>query len=87
MLPRRLPQRIGAAIMTTPWPYRQPSCCFWHLRHQRHRRFTLCLGGVNVDWRVAMAIVMLEGVVGFVLNSRAALRAVVDAIPASLSPP
>ena len=29
--------------------------------------YTLCLGGVNVDWRVAMAIVMLEGVVIFIL--------------------
>ena len=46
--------------------------------------YTLCLGGVNVDWRVAMAIVMLEGVVIFILVACGLRKAVMDAIPASL---
>ena len=78
---------IGAAIMTIAMglianrPVR-----VWRLAWALtpSSRYTLCLGGVNVDWRVAMAIVMLEGVVIFILVACGLRKAVMDAIPASL---
>ena len=46
--------------------------------------YTLCLGGAAVDWRVAMAIVFLEGIVILVLVACGLRKAVMDAIPVSL---
>ena len=46
--------------------------------------FTLCLGETAVDWRVAMAIVFLEGVVILLLVMCGLRKAVMDAIPVSL---
>ena len=46
--------------------------------------YTLCLGGAAVDWRVAMAIVFLEGIVILILVACGLRKAVMDAIPVSL---
>lgn len=46
--------------------------------------YTLCLGEGAVDWRVAMAVVMLEGVVILILVLCGLRKAVMDAIPVSL---
>ncbi|MFR3273526.1 MAG: solute carrier family 23 protein [Slackia sp.] len=46
--------------------------------------FTLCMGEHAVDWRVAMAVVFVEGIVILVLVLCGLRTAVMDAIPASL---
>ena len=46
--------------------------------------FTLCAGQNAVDWRVAMAVVLLEGIVILILVLCGLRKAVMDAIPASL---
>ncbi len=46
--------------------------------------YTICMGSGAVDWRVAMAIVMLEGVVILVLVLCGLRKAIMDAIPSSL---
>lgn len=46
--------------------------------------YTLCLGEGAVDWRVAMAVVMLEGLVILLLVLCGLRKAVMDAIPVSL---
>ena len=46
--------------------------------------YTLCLGEGAVDWRVAMAVVMLEGLVILALVLCGLRKAVMDAIPVSL---
>ena len=46
--------------------------------------YTLCLGEGAVDWRVAMAVVMLEGLVILILVLCGLRKAVMDAIPVSL---
>ncbi len=46
--------------------------------------FTLCLGETAVDWRVAMAIVFLEGIIILILVLCGLRKAVMDAIPVSL---
>jgi AGZA family xanthine/uracil permease-like MFS transporter len=46
--------------------------------------FTLCAGQNAVDWRVAMAVVLLEGTVILILVLCGLREAIMDAIPASL---
>ena len=46
--------------------------------------FTLCLGEVAVDWRVAMAVVFLEGIIILLLVLCGLRKAIMDAIPVSL---
>ena len=46
--------------------------------------YTLCLGPYAVDWRVAMAVVLAEGVIIFLLVVCGLRKAVMDAIPVSL---
>lgn len=46
--------------------------------------YTLCLGDVGVDWRVAMAIVFLEGIIILILVVCGLRQAVMDAIPVDL---
>jgi AGZA family xanthine/uracil permease-like MFS transporter len=46
--------------------------------------YTICMGANAVDWRVAMAIVLLEGVVILVLVLCGLRKAIMDAIPSSL---
>ncbi len=46
--------------------------------------YTLCLGESAVDWRVAMAIIFLEGVIILILVLCGLRKAIMDAIPASL---
>lgn len=46
--------------------------------------YTLCLGETAVDWRVAMAIVFLEGIVILILVLCGLRKAIMDAIPVSL---
>ena len=46
--------------------------------------YTLCLGEGAVDWRVAMAVVMLEGLVILILVLCGLRKAVMDTIPVSL---
>jgi AGZA family xanthine/uracil permease-like MFS transporter len=45
--------------------------------------YTLCLG-MGVDWRVAMGVVMVEGLVIFILVLCGLRRAIMDAIPVDL---
>ena len=77
---------IGAAIMTIAMGLiaNRPVALASGMGINAIVAYTLCLGGVNVDWRVAMAIVMLEGVVIFILVACGLRKAVMDAIPASL---
>lgn len=46
--------------------------------------YTLCLGAPAVDWRVAMAVVLLEGIVILVLVLCGLRKAIMDAIPVNL---
>ena len=46
--------------------------------------YTLCLGEVGVDWRVAMAVVFLEGVLILILVLCGLRKAIMEAIPVSL---
>ena len=46
--------------------------------------YSLCLGEVGVDWRVAMAVVLVEGVVILALVICGLRKAIMDAIPVSL---
>lgn len=46
--------------------------------------FTLCLGEVAVDWRVAMAVVFLEGIIILILVLCGLRKAIMDAIPVGL---
>lgn len=46
--------------------------------------YTLCMGEGAVDWRVAMGVVMLEGIVILILVLCGLRKAVMDAIPVSL---
>ncbi len=46
--------------------------------------YTLCMGEGAVDWRVAMAVVMVEGVVILLLVLCGLRKAIMDAIPVSL---
>lgn len=46
--------------------------------------YTLCLGDAAVDWRVAMAIVFLEGIVILILVVCGLRRAIMDAIPVDI---
>ena len=46
--------------------------------------YTLCLGENAVDWRVAMAVVMVEGIVILLLVLCGLRKAIMDAIPVSL---
>ena len=46
--------------------------------------FTLCLGEVAVDWRVAMAVVVLEGIIILILVLCGLRKAIMDAIPVGL---
>lgn len=46
--------------------------------------YSICLGAANVDWRVAMGVVLLEGIVITILVACGLRRAVMDAIPASV---
>ena len=42
--------------------------------------YSLCLGEVGVDWRVAMAVVLVEGVVILILVLCGLRKAIMDAI-------
>ncbi len=77
---------VGAAIMTIAMGIiaNRPVALASGMGINAIVAYTLCLGGVNVDWRVAMAIVMLEGIVIFILVACGLRKAVMDAIPASL---
>lgn len=46
--------------------------------------YTLCLGGAGVDWRVAMAVVFVEGIVIMILVICGLRKAIMDAIPVNL---
>jgi len=46
--------------------------------------FTLCLGEYAVDWRVAMAVIFVEGIVILLLVLCGLRKAIMDAIPVSL---
>ncbi|MDO4291110.1 MAG: NCS2 family permease [Eggerthellaceae bacterium] len=46
--------------------------------------YTLCLGEVGVDWRVAMSVIFLEGIVILILVLCGLRKAIMDAIPVSL---
>ncbi len=46
--------------------------------------YTLCLGEVGVDWRVAMSVIFLEGIVILLLVLCGLRKAIMDAIPVDL---
>ena len=46
--------------------------------------YSLCLGEVGVDWRVAMAVVLVEGIVILILVLCGLRKAIMDAIPVDL---
>ena len=46
--------------------------------------YTLCLGDYAVDWRVAMAVIFVEGIVILLLVLCGLRKAIMDAIPVSL---
>ena len=46
--------------------------------------FSLCIGEGAVDWRVAMAIIMLEGIILLLMMMTGFRKAVMEAIPVSL---
>ena len=46
--------------------------------------YTLCLGEVGVDWRVAMSVIFLEGIVILILVLCGLRKAIMEAIPVSL---
>ena len=46
--------------------------------------YTLCLGDPGVDWRVAMAVVFVEGIVILILVLCGLRKAIMEAIPVSL---
>lgn len=46
--------------------------------------YTLCLGEVGVDWRVAMSVIFLEGIIILLLVLCGLRKAIMDAIPVSL---
>lgn len=46
--------------------------------------YTLCLGEIGVDWRVAMSVVFLEGIVILILVLCGLRKAIMDAIPVGL---
>lgn len=46
--------------------------------------YTLCLGEIGVDWRVAMAVVFLEGIAILALVLCGLRKAIMDAIPVDL---
>ena len=46
--------------------------------------YTLCLGEVGVDWRVAMSVIFLEGIVILILVLCGLRKAIMDAIPVDL---
>jgi adenine/guanine/hypoxanthine permease len=46
--------------------------------------YTICLGEVAFDWRIAMAIILIEGVVILILVLCGLRKAVMDAIPVDL---
>lgn len=46
--------------------------------------YTLCLGELAVDWRVAMAVIFVEGIIILLLVLCGLRKAIMDAIPVSL---
>jgi AGZA family xanthine/uracil permease-like MFS transporter len=46
--------------------------------------YTLCLGDVGCDWRVAMSVIFLEGIIILLLVICGLRKAIMDAIPISL---
>jgi AGZA family xanthine/uracil permease-like MFS transporter len=46
--------------------------------------YTLCLGDVGCDWRVAMSVIFLEGIIILLLVICGLRKAIMDAIPVSL---
>ena len=77
---------IGAAVMTLAMGLiaNRPVALASGMGINAIVAYTLVLGGVNVDWRVAMAIVFLEGIVIFLLVACGLRKAVMDAIPGDL---
>ena len=77
---------FGAAIMTIAMGHiaNRPIALASGMGINAIVAYTLCLGGAAVDWRVAMAIVFLEGIVILILVACGLRKAVMDAIPVSL---
>ncbi len=77
---------IGAAVMTIAMGLiaNRPIALASGMGINAVVAYTLCLGESAVDWRVAMAIIFLEGIVILILVLCGLRKAVMDAIPSSL---
>lgn len=77
---------IGAAIMTLAMGLiaNRPLALASGMGISTIVAFTLCANENAVDWRVAMAVVLVEGVIILILVLCGLRKAVMDAIPASL---
>ena len=76
---------VGAAIMTIAMGLisNRPLALASGMGINAVVAYSLCLGA-GADWRVAMAVVMLEGIIIFALVMLGLRKAVMDAIPASI---
>ena len=77
---------IGAAVMTIAMGLiaNRPIALASGMGINAIVAYTLCLGEVGVDWRVAMAVIFLEGIVILLLVLCGLRKAIMDAIPVDL---
>ncbi len=77
---------IGAAIMTIAMGLiaNRPIALASGMGINAIVAYTLCLGEVGVDWRVAMAVIFLEGIIILILVLCGLRKAIMEAIPVSL---
>lgn len=77
---------IGAAIMTLAMGLiaNRPLALASGMGISSIVAFTLCAGENAVDWRVAMGVILVEGIIILILVLCGLRKAVMDAIPASL---
>ena len=77
---------LGAAIMTTAMGLiaNRPIALASGMGINAIVAYTLCLGEVGVDWRVAMSVIFLEGIVILLLVLCGLRKAIMDAIPVDL---
>ena len=77
---------LGAAIMTVAMGLiaNRPIALASGMGINAIVAYTLCLGEVGVDWRVAMSVIFLEGIVILLLVLCGLRKAIMDAIPVDL---
>lgn len=77
---------LGAAIMTIAMGLiaNRPIALALGMGINAIVAYTLCLGEIGVDWRVAMAVIFLEGIAILILVLCGLRKAIMDAIPVDL---